>query len=76
MTSKERVRACYQHVSLMRVLNEFATNSILRKRFSLEDDDYKVVTKILSSSCNEGLIKPYDPEIRSQRHARYVPFWV
>ena len=38
-------------------------------------DDYKSVTKILSSTSIEYFIKSYDPENRSPRHARYIPFW-
>lgn len=75
MSSKERVRACYQHVCLMYVLNQPATNASLRKRFAFDDDDYKTVTKIISATIRELLIKPYDPENRSPRYARYIPFW-
>lgn len=75
MSSKERMRACYQHVCLMYVLSRPATNASLRKRFAFEDDDYKTVTKIISATMKDGLIKPYDPENRSPRYARYVPFW-
>ena len=75
MSSKERVRACYQHVCLMSVLSKPATNASLRTRFAFEAEDYKTVTKIISATLKEGLIKPYDPENRSPRYARYVPFW-
>ena len=75
MSSKERVRACYQHVCLMSVLSKPATNASLRKRFALEAEDYKTVTKIISATLKEDLIKPYDPENRSPRYARYIPFW-
>lgn len=75
MSSKERVRACYQHVCLMFVLSQPATNASLRKRFAFEAEDYKTVTKIISAALKEGMIKPYDPENRSPRYARYIPFW-
>ena len=75
MSSKDRTRACYQHVSLMYVFNQPATNASLRKRFSFHDEDYKIVSKIISDTIQEKLIKPYDPENRSRRHARYIPYW-
>lgn len=75
MSSKDRTRACYQHVCLMYVFNQAATNASLRKRFSFEDEDYKIVSKIINDTTKEGMIKPYDPENRSRRHARYVPYW-
>ncbi len=40
MSSRDRTRACYQHVCLMYVFNQSATNASLRKRFSFEDEDY------------------------------------
>lgn len=75
MSSKDRTRACYQHICLMCVFNQAATNASLRKRFSFQDEDYKIVSKIIADAIQEGLIKPYDPENRSRRHARYVPYW-
>ena len=75
MSSKERARACYQHVCLMFVLSQPATNASLRKRFAFEAEDYKTVTKIISAALKEKMIRPYDPENRSPRYARYVPFW-
>ncbi|MGI4791774.1 MAG: ATP-binding protein [Janthinobacterium lividum] len=75
MSTKDRTRACYQHVCLMYVFNQSATNSSLRKRFSFQDEDYKIVSKIINDTTKEGMIKPYDSENRSRRHARYIPFW-
>ena len=75
MSSRDRTRACYQHVCLMSVFNQPATNASLRKRFSFHDEDYKIVSKIINDATKEGLIKPYDPENRSRRHARYIPYW-
>jgi len=75
MSSKDRTRACYQHVCLMSVFNQAATNATLRKRFAFQDEDYKIVSKIINDTAKEGMIKPFDPENRSRRHARYVPYW-
>jgi ATP-dependent DNA helicase RecG len=75
MSSLDRTRACYQHVALMREFNQPATNASLRKRFGFEDEATKIVSKIIADTIKEGLIKPYDPENRSPRYARYVPWW-
>ncbi len=75
ITGKERLLACYQHVGLMYVINQSATNASLRKRFGLEDEDYKIVTKITATAVKENIIKAYDPENKSPRYARYIPFW-
>lgn len=75
MSSRDRTRACYQHVALMREFNQPATNTTLRKRFGFGDDETKTASKIIADTIKEGLIKPYDPENRSPRYARYVPWW-
>jgi ATP-dependent DNA helicase RecG len=33
-----------------------------------------VASRIIAETLETGLIKPYDPENRSRKHARYVPF--
>lgn len=75
MSSKDRVRACYQHACLMHVTNQQMTNATLRKRFSVGDADYPIVSLVIANTLKEKLVKPADPENRSKRHARYVPFW-
>jgi len=75
MSTKDRVRACYQHACLMYVSNQQMTNATLRKRFSILDEKYPVVSKVISDSIKEKLIKPYDPTNKSPKHAKYVPFW-
>ena len=75
MSSLDRTRACYQHTALMREFNQPATNASLRKRFGFEDEGTKTVSKIISDTIKEGLIKPYDPDNKSPRYARYIPWW-
>lgn len=59
----------------MREFNQPATNASLRKRFGFEDEGTKTVSKIISDTIKEGLIKPYDPDNKSPRYARYIPWW-
>jgi predicted HTH transcriptional regulator len=75
MDKADRVRACYQHACLRHVSNDHMTNSSLRERFSIKDENYSMASRIISDTINEGLIKPYDPENTSRKHAKYVPFW-
>jgi len=75
MSSRDRVWACYWHACLRYVSGAQMTNETLRKRFSLSDDKYNQVSRIISDAKQAELIKPYDPENRSPRYARYVPFW-
>lgn len=75
MTENERVRACYQHACLCLVSNQQMTNASLRKRFAITDKNYPAASRIIAATIEAGLIKPHDPENRSRKHARYVPFW-
>lgn len=75
MDKKDRIRACYQHACLLYVSNKFMTNASLRKRFSIEDKNYPVASRIISDTVQEGLIKSSDPKNRSKKHAKYIPFW-
>lgn len=74
MSSQERVWACYWHTVLMYVSHQQMTNATLRKRFSLEES-HSIASKVIQDALREKLIKPYDEENQSRRHARYVPIW-
>jgi ATP-dependent DNA helicase RecG len=51
------------------------TNASLRMRFGISDANAAMASRIIAETLETGLIKPYDPENRSRKHARYVPFW-
>lgn len=75
MSRVDRVRACYQHCCLCWVLQNFMTNATLRGRFDIKDSNYPMVSKVIKNAQAAGLIKPADPESRSPRDRRYIPFW-
>jgi ATP-dependent DNA helicase RecG len=75
MDKDDRIRACYQHACLRDVSNERMTNSSLRERFSIEDRNYPIASRIIAETIEAGLIKSYDPDSTSKKHAKYVPFW-
>jgi ATP-dependent DNA helicase RecG len=75
MDRHDRIRACYQHACLCWVSNQHMSNATLRKRFAISDDNYPVASRIIAETTDAGLIKPFDPNNRSRKHARYVPFW-
>jgi ATP-dependent DNA helicase RecG len=75
MSKDDKVRACYQHACLRFVSNDQMTNSSLRERFSIEDKNYSIASRIISDTLEAGLIKPFDPGNTSKRHAKYVPCW-
>ena len=75
MGKKDKIRACYQHCCLKYVNGEPATNKSLRDRFEVLEKNYSIVSRIIAESIDEGLIKAYDPENKSRKHASYIPFW-
>ncbi len=75
MSRADRVRACYQHAALQHVSNHQMTNATLRDRFSISPQNYSIASRIIAETIEAGLIRPHDPENRSKKHARYVPFW-
>ena len=75
MDKKDKVRACYQHCCLLHVSNRLMTNATLRERFRIEEKDYPVASRIIRDTLDAKLVKPEDPESKSRKHARYIPFW-
>lgn len=75
MTLEERRRACYQHACLLYVSNERMTNASLRTRLGIADQNYAIASRIIADTIKTELVKPYDPDSSSRKHASYVPFW-
>jgi ATP-dependent DNA helicase RecG len=75
MSKNDKVRACYQHACLRFVSNDQMTNSSLRERFSIDDKNYSIASRIISDTLEAGLIKSFDPDNTSKKHAKYVPCW-
>jgi ATP-dependent DNA helicase RecG len=75
MDQQDRIRACYQHACLCYASNEQMTNTSLRRRFGIEDKNYAIASRIIADTIAAGLIKPENPNNKSKKHAKYVPFW-
>ena len=75
MDRRDKVRACYQHACLKYVSGEIMSNQTLRGRFNVEEQNYPIVSRIISDSIEDGLIKSHDTDSKSRKYAKYVPFW-
>ncbi|MDR0393911.1 MAG: putative DNA binding domain-containing protein [Tannerella sp.] len=75
LSRKDKINACYQHCCLRYTQNEKMTNQSLRERFEVEEKNYPMVSKIIRETIEAGLIKDEDPENRSKRYSKYLPFW-
>jgi predicted HTH transcriptional regulator len=75
MDRSDRIRACYLHACLQYVQRGRMTNRSLRERFGIEEKNRAQISRVISETVEADLIRPYDPESGSRRHASYVPFW-
>jgi DNA-binding transcriptional regulator YiaG len=68
MDRKDKVRACYQHIALLYVSNKRMTNSTLRERFKILEQDYPIASRIIDvevlSKWEEGEALPSIPQLR------------
>lgn len=74
MDRRERVRACYLHACLKCVTSSFLTNTSLRERFGIKQENRASVSRYIREAVNAGEIKPFD-EHAGKRMMKYVPFW-
>lgn len=74
MDKADRTRACYLHACLRFVERDPMTNSSLRARFSISDENLSMATRIIKDAMASNLVKPFDPD-QGRKYARYVPFW-
>jgi predicted HTH transcriptional regulator len=75
MDKKDRIRACYQHACLKYVMNEKMSNTSLRQRFKIADENAAMVSRIIKDTYEAGLIKEDDPENTSRKFIKYIPIW-
>ncbi len=75
MDKQDRIRATYQHCSLKFYNQEYMTNSTLRERFGLEKKQHSKASKMISDTVEAGLVKLSDPDNKSTKHMKYMPFY-
>tara|TARA_R110000782_G_scaffold45706_20_gene101424 strand:+ start:1926 stop:3332 length:1407 start_codon:yes stop_codon:yes gene_type:complete len=75
MDRNERIRACFQHAGLKRVMNDFMTNQSLRERFKLPDSKNATVSQIIAATLEARLIKADESVGNSTKLRRYLPYW-
>lgn len=75
MDRQDKIRACYQHAGLKYVSGDIMTNQSLRGRLNIEEANYPIASRIIADTIKAGFVKPYDPDNKSRKHAKYLPFW-
>lgn len=74
MGKEDRIRACYLHACLKYVQRDFLTNTSLRERFSIEEKNRSVASRLIKEATEVGMIAPYDPSA-APKMMKYVPWW-
>ena len=75
MSRRDKINACYQHCCLRYIQNEKMTNQSLRERFEVEASNYPMISVIIRNTIDSGLIKDDDPDNKSKKYSRYIPYW-
>ena len=75
MDHRDKIRACYQHACLKYANGQTMTNQTFRERMGIAESNYSIASRIIADAIEDGKIKPYDPENKSRKHAKYIPFW-
>lgn len=76
LTKEEKIRACYFHSQIQHLVkNETMTNSSLCKRLNIEIKNQSIASRIIKDTIEKGLVKPFDPDNKSTRYAKYLPFY-
>jgi len=74
MDRRDRLRAVYLHACLRYVNRDFLTNSSLRARFGIEQQNSALASRLINEALESGLIVLDDPSAPPKLR-RYVPAW-
>lgn len=74
MDKDDRTRACYLHACLKYVSRDYMTNSSLRERFGISDQNSAAASRIIKETLDVGFIRAHDPSV-SRKFMKYVPSW-
>jgi ATP-dependent DNA helicase RecG len=74
MQKADRVRACYLHACLCYVMRKEMTNTTLRTRFGVEEQNRSTVSRLIREAVEARAIVAADPNA-APKLMRYLPFW-
>jgi predicted HTH transcriptional regulator len=74
MDKDDRVRACYLHACLKYVSRDYLTNTSLRERFGIDQQNSATASRLIKEAVEAGAISPVD-EDAAKKLMKYVPWW-
>jgi ATP-dependent DNA helicase RecG len=76
LTTEEKLRACYWHCCVKHVVErEPMTNASLCNRLGISEENKAIASRIIRQALIKKYIKPFDPDNKSLRYVKYVPYW-
>lgn len=63
------------HACLMFVQQKYLTNTSLRERFGIKEENSSMISRLVNEAIKSKIIKLVDPENKSRKHAKYQPIW-
>jgi ATP-dependent DNA helicase RecG len=74
MDKVDRIRACYLHACLRYVNRDFMTNTSLRERFKIKEQNSATASRYIKEAIESKQIRPFD-EKSGPKQRKYVPYW-
>lgn len=74
LSKGEKTWACFCHCVVRWIRHDYMSNTTLRERFSLPQEDYQAVSTVIADARKAGRIVPAEAN-QGKRNARYVPYW-
>jgi len=74
MDRAHRIRACYLHACLRHVMRQAVTNTSVRERFGIEEQNAALASRLLNEAVDDGVIVVRDPSVGT-RSRSYLPYW-
>ena len=71
---EDKLWALYLHACIQQLQGEYLTNSSLRKRFGLLDNNSASISRLIKEALAQKLIKPFDSNT-APRYMKYIPIW-
>lgn len=71
---EDKIRTCYLYTCYCYVNEIEVANAVLRERFGVEEKNMAIVSRIIKSTIDVGLIKLAD-ENAALKNRRYIPYW-
>ena len=77
LTNDEKAQAIYWHCVLIFILQDEAmTNDSVCDRFNIEKQNSAIASRLIKLAVDLWKIKPFDPNSKTRKHRKYIPFWV